>query len=70
MQSKLNAVPELSNVVGTGPKLVQIARSTPGLVATLVGHKSKEHVLANVALSNIQPLTPQQFESVMRLLSV
>lgn len=70
LESKLNAVPELSNVVGTGPKLVQIARSTPGLVATLVGHKSKEHVLANVALSNIQPLTPQQFESVMRLLSV
>ena len=70
MQSKLNAVPELSNVVGTGPKLVQIARSIPGLVATLVGHKSKQNVLANTALSNIQPLTPQQFKSVMVSLTV
>lgn len=65
VQSKLNAPPELSNVVGNGPKLVQIARSTPGVVATLVGHKSKQNVLANTALSNIQPLTPQQFKSVM-----
>ena len=70
MQSKLNAVPELSNVVGTGPKLVQIARSTPGVVATLVGHKSKQNVLANTALSNVQPLTPQQFESVMVTLTM
>lgn len=69
LQRKLNAAPELSNVIGTGPKLVQIARSTPGLVATLVGHKSKQNVLANVALSDVQPLTPQQFKSVMSLLT-
>lgn len=66
----MNAATELSNIVGTGPKLLQIARSTPGLVAALVGHKSKQHVMANVALSNIQPLTPQQFESVMEALSM
>ena len=70
VQSKLNAAPELRNVAGMGPKLVQIARSTPGLVATLVGHKSKQHVLENLALSNIQPLTPQQFQSVMGSLTV
>ncbi|DBB14762.1 TPA: hypothetical protein ACH3X3_004374 [Trebouxia sp. C0006] len=69
LQSKLDVIPELSNVKGMGPKLIQIARSTPGIVATLVGHKSKPHVLANVALSNIQPLTPQQFNLVMAALA-
>jgi len=69
LQSKLDVIPELSNVKGMGPKLIQIARSTPGIVATLVGHKSKPHVLANVALSNIQPLTLQQFTVVMAALA-
>lgn len=69
LQRKLNAAPELSSVMGTGPKLVQIARSVPGLVATLVGHKSKQNVLANVALSDVQPLTLQQFKSVVSQLT-
>lgn len=63
-------MPELQEIQGMGPKLLQIARSTPGLVATLVGHKSKIHVIANVALSDIQPLDQQQFESVMAQLAV
>ncbi|KAA6425596.1 MAG: hypothetical protein FRX49_04493 [Trebouxia sp. A1-2] len=69
LQSKLDIIAELSNIKGTGPKLIQIARSTPGIVATLVGHKSKTHVLANVALSSIQPLTLQQFNLVMAALA-
>ena len=64
-QSKLDAMPELSNVRGMGAKLLQIAWSTPGIIATLVGHKSKQHVSANAALAGIQPLTPQQFKEVM-----
>ena len=64
LQSKLDGVPELSHIQGTAPKLLQVARSTPGLIASLVGHKSKQHVLANVMLSNIQPLTEQEFYSV------
>ena len=70
MQAQLDALPELSNIQGMGSKLLQIARSTPGIVATLVGHKSKEHVLANTALSNIQPLTPAQFNSVMAAITL
>lgn len=69
LQSKLNALPELSNVQGMGPKRIQIARSTSGIIATLVGHKSEPHVLANAALSNIQPLTLQQFHLVLAALA-
>ena len=68
MQSKLNAAAELGNIANTGPKLVQIARSTPGIIATLVGQKSKQHVMANLALSDKQPLTPGMFESLMAAL--
>jgi len=42
LQSKLDATPGLSNILGMGPKLILIARSTPGTVATLVDHMSKE----------------------------
>lgn len=38
---------------GTGPRLLQLARSTPGLLATLVGHKSPANVEANGALSKV-----------------
>ena len=69
LQSKLEAVPELQSIKGMAPKLLQIARSTPGIVATLVGHKAKTHVLANTALSNVQPLTRTEFSSVMAALS-
>ena len=66
----MTSVPELSNVDGTAPKLLQIARSTPGLIASLVGHKTKEHVLANIALSNRQPLTEQELLSAVTTLAL
>lgn len=59
------SIPELESVEGAGPKLLQMARSTPGLIASLVGHKIKEHVVANVALSNVQPLSHEDFLSAM-----
>ena len=63
-------IPELSNVDGTAPKLLQIARSTPGLIASLVGHKTKGHVLANIALANKQPLTEQELRSAVTTLAL
>ena len=58
-------IPELKSVEGGGPKLLQMARSTPGLIASLVGHKTKEHVVANVALSSVQPLSHEDLLSAM-----
>ena len=50
------------------PKLLQIARSTPGLLATLVGMKEPAHVEADVALINMPPLTPEAFATVVERL--
>lgn len=65
LQAKLSEAAELGDIEGIAPKLLQIARSTPGLIASLVGHKTKEHVLTNIALSNKQPLGKQEFLSAV-----
>ena len=54
-QSKLREIPELSNVKGDGAKLLQLARSTPYVACTLVGHKTSENVNLNLDLSQVIP---------------
>ena len=40
---------------------LQFIRSTPGVVSALVGMKSPEHVTENLAVSNISPLSEENF---------
>jgi hypothetical protein len=46
-----DGVMELSTQTSTAMKLLQLTRSVAGLVATLVGHKAREHVEENVSVS-------------------
>ncbi|KAK9814130.1 hypothetical protein WJX72_001053 [[Myrmecia] bisecta] len=62
--AKLDQVEELKNVQGQATKLLQFARSTPGVLAVMVGHKRAKHMEANVALARLPPLTKEQFLSV------
>lgn len=57
--SRLDGVLELAGSSTTPQKLLQLARSTPGgaMAAALVGHKTREYVVANVALAAADPLT-------------
>ena len=52
-QSRLRGVPELRNVEGDGAKLLQLARSTPFVTCTLVGHKTPENVERNLNVSQV-----------------
>lgn len=63
--SRLDGVLELAGSSTTPQKLLQLARSTPGgaMAAALVGHKTREYVVANVALAAADPLTAEEFES-------
>lgn len=61
----LDESPELANVQGPGAKLLQIARSVPGLGTVFVGHKTPAHVEENVALTRTLPLTSDQFAAVL-----
>jgi aryl-alcohol dehydrogenase-like predicted oxidoreductase len=57
LEAALEGAVELSGVGGgTGPRLVQLARSAPGVATALVGHKTPGHVEANLALTKVAPL--------------
>ncbi|PSC72677.1 Aldo keto reductase [Micractinium conductrix] len=64
----VEALPPLQGIEGTGPKLLQLARSTPGLLTTLVGHKAPAHVAANCALTAVPPLARAEWKGAMAAL--
>lgn len=45
-------------------KLLQFARSVPGVAGVLVGHKAREHAEANVAVSKTPRLGDEVFDLV------
>jgi hypothetical protein len=47
----LDGMVATAGLQSTAGKLLQLVRSTPSVVCTLVGHKQQEHVTANVALA-------------------
>ena len=55
----------LKDLPSQGTKLLQLARSTPFLTSTLIGHKSKDNVIANLQLSSVDPLTREDFHTTM-----
>jgi aryl-alcohol dehydrogenase-like predicted oxidoreductase len=44
---------------------LQIARSTPGVTAPLVGHKQANHVEENLALAAVPPLTSAEYQHLL-----
>lgn len=52
-----------------GP-LLQLARSTPLLVGTLVGHKHEDHVRENIQLVKHATMSSQSFEDLALQLDV
>ena len=63
MQGRLlapGAMPEFDNLI---PPLraLQFIRSTPGVVAPLVGQKSQEHVSENLEIMKIPPLSEEEY---------
>jgi len=68
MQGKLlatNAIPELENF-STSVRLLQFVRSTPGITAPLIGHKSESHVKENMDVMKIPPLSELEFNDLVK----
>jgi aryl-alcohol dehydrogenase-like predicted oxidoreductase len=57
----------LVNLPFESTKLLQFVRSTPGIVAPLVGQKSMEHTNQNIVISKYPPLTHEEFRHVLGL---
>jgi aryl-alcohol dehydrogenase-like predicted oxidoreductase len=50
-------------------RALQFTRSTPGVLAPLVGHKSAQNVKENLMIMKIPPLSQVEFEMLMQKLT-
>jgi len=72
MQSKLlapNVLPEFDELSKPSQKAIQFVRSTPGIIAPLVGQKSQAHVLENLDLLSKNLLSEIEFSDLIKKLS-
>ena len=68
MQGKLltaNVIPEFVNS-SASVRLLQFIRSTPGITAPLIGHKSESHVTENMEVMKIPPLLESEFNDLIK----
>ena len=49
-------------------KLIQIIRSSPSIIAPLIGYKKQEHVEQNIKIANIPPLNDKDFTDAISIL--
>jgi aryl-alcohol dehydrogenase-like predicted oxidoreductase len=66
MQGRLAALPEeiralIPGVLTDAQRALQFVRSTPGVTTALVGMKTEAHVIENLALAQIPPMTAEEF---------
>ncbi|SHO47286.1 Aldo/keto reductase [Nitrosotalea sinensis] len=72
MQSKLlgpNIIPEFGGMSRPSHRAIQFVRSTPGIIAPLVGQKSQEHVQENLSIVNTPVLNEGEFSDLIKKLS-
>ena len=72
MQAKLLApkvLPEFGGLSRPSHRALQFVRSTPGIIAPLVGQKSPAHVEENLQLTNIPILSDTEFSDLVNKLS-
>ncbi len=72
MQAKLlapNTIPEFSGLAKASHRALQFVRSTPGVLAPLVGQKSISHVAENLELVKLPPLSAEEFSDLVKKLT-
>ena len=61
-------IPDYLGLTDQISKLVQIIRSSPSVIAPLIGQKKPEHVEQNLQIANISPLNSSEFNSAVDML--
>jgi aryl-alcohol dehydrogenase-like predicted oxidoreductase len=72
MQTKLlspNVLPEFGGLSRPAHRAIQFVRSTPGVIAPLIGQKSPSHVEENLELTRIPTLSETEFSELINKLS-
>jgi aryl-alcohol dehydrogenase-like predicted oxidoreductase len=62
-------IPDYGGVSDAVGKLVQIVRSTPSVIAPLIGQKKAEHVEENLKVANVPPLSGEEFRQAVKVLT-
>jgi aryl-alcohol dehydrogenase-like predicted oxidoreductase len=62
-------IPDYGGVSDPVGKLVQIVRSSPSVIAPLIGQKKAEHVEENLKVANVPPLSVEEFKQAVKLLT-
>ncbi|MDQ4073177.1 MAG: aldo/keto reductase, partial [Thermoproteota archaeon] len=61
-------IPDYMGLSDQVAKLVQIIRSSPSVVAPLIGYKKPKHIEQNLKVTNIPPLNDQEFKEAVQIL--
>jgi aryl-alcohol dehydrogenase-like predicted oxidoreductase len=72
MQAKLlapNILPEFGGLSKSSHRAIQFVRSTPGIIAPLVGQKSQIHVSENLDIINTPVLSETEFLDLLKKLA-
>jgi aryl-alcohol dehydrogenase-like predicted oxidoreductase len=62
-------IPDYAGVTDRVAKLIQIIRSTPAVIAPLIGQKRTEHVEENLKIAKTPPLSNEEFKQAMNVLT-
>ena len=62
-------IPNYGNTTDPVAKLLQIIRSSPSVIAPLIGQKRPEHVEENLKVANMPPLSEDEFQQAIRILT-
>ncbi|MEO9294692.1 MAG: aldo/keto reductase [Nitrososphaera sp.] len=61
-------IPDYTGLTDRVAKLVQVIRSSPSVIAPLIGQKKAEHIEENLKVADIPPLSEQEFKQVINML--
>jgi aryl-alcohol dehydrogenase-like predicted oxidoreductase len=59
-------IPDYMGISHQVTKLIQIVRSSPSVIAPLMGYKTTEHIQDNLKIANIPPLSESEFVNAVR----
>jgi aryl-alcohol dehydrogenase-like predicted oxidoreductase len=62
-------IPDYAGLSDPVTKLVQIIRSSPSVIAPLIGQKRPEHVKENLKIANTPPLSGEEFRQAVKMLT-
>ena len=61
-------IPDYMGLTDQVTKLVQVIRSSPSVIAPLIGYKKPQHIEQNLKIANIPPLNDEDFKKVIHTL--